>query len=147
MAPLILNLILLTTILQIPILTQAASSRSPRLLNRLENHTYTHSSFHASLGETLHPQQNTYYTDNWAGAVLLASDQPNAPSFTSVAATLTVPLSTPSSTHVQAASAWVGIDGFGNTDSILQTGIDIVAYTGANTDKGTEVHEYTAWYE
>ncbi|KAL2814058.1 peptidase A4 family-domain-containing protein [Aspergillus cavernicola] len=36
---------------------------------------------------------------------------------------------------------------FVSTDAILQAGIGIVAYKDANTDKGAEAHEYTAWYE
>ncbi|KAL5041334.1 peptidase A4 family-domain-containing protein [Aspergillus fruticulosus] len=129
--------------------TQAASSNSPRFLHRLQNHTFTHSPSHTYSESTFNidpvSQKNIYYTDNWSGGVLLASKLTETPTLTSVAATITVPVPTPSSTRVQAASAWVGIDGFVNTGAILQTGIDIVAFKGATG--GQEAHSYSAWYE
>ncbi|EPS31060.1 Aspergillopepsin-2 [Penicillium oxalicum] len=80
------------------------------------------------------------YSKNWAGVV---REQPPAASatYTEVSATFTVP--TPTATDhsgkVQAASAWVGIDGDTYTKAILQTGIDAYVSNGQRA--------YDAWYE
>ncbi|RHZ48406.1 A4/G1 family peptidase [Aspergillus thermomutatus] len=132
--------------------TEAQATPNQRLLKRVEAHQHSHyyrsrPIKHAiaepkmeNMTSMTTDQKNTYYSSNWAGVALLNSNLPSTPALTSVAATLTVPVPTSSSTNVQAASAWVGIDGFINTAAILQTGIDIVAYKG-------EPGCYTAWYE
>lgn len=84
-------------------------------------------------------EKNIAYSSNWAGTYLQNTDISASPTFTSVAATMTVPIPTSSGTSAQAASAWVGIDGFTNTGAILQAGIDIVGYEGQSY--------YDAWYE
>ncbi|KAJ9221634.1 hypothetical protein DTO027B5_6355 [Paecilomyces variotii] len=93
-------------------------------------------------------QQNTpyYYTTNWAGAALLSADLASTPILTSVAATFTAPIPTVSSNMAgEAASIWVGIDGFVNTGAILQAGIDVVT-ASSSTEEEVE-YVYTAWYE
>ncbi|KAL1872261.1 hypothetical protein Plec18167_006864 [Paecilomyces lecythidis] len=92
------------------------------------------------LSTTSAEKNRTYYSHNWAGAVLPKSALSFAPTLASVAATITVPIPTSSATNVQGASAWVGIDGFVNTAAILQTGIDIVAFEG-------EDGSYKPWYQ
>ncbi|KAJ5481167.1 Aspergillopepsin-2 [Penicillium diatomitis] len=81
------------------------------------------------------------YSKNWAGVV---REQPPAASatYTQVSATFTVPLPTATdySGDIQAASAWVGIDGDTYTNAILQTGVD--AYVNSNGERA-----YDAWYE
>ncbi|KAE9396581.1 hypothetical protein BT96DRAFT_958154 [Gymnopus androsaceus JB14] len=76
------------------------------------------------------------YSENWAGAVLVASTA----TYKAVTGTFTVP--TPKSTggsSEQCASAWVGIDGDTCGTAILQTGVDFCV-------EGTEV-AFDGWYE
>ncbi|KAJ5710535.1 hypothetical protein N7488_004691 [Penicillium malachiteum] len=124
--------------------TQSEPSRSSRLAKRVEclpeKQWQSIQNTHSSASKIAKHQRKTYYTENWAGAALLASDLPSTPTLTSVAATFTVPVPTSSATHVQAASAWVGIDGFMDSGALLQAGIDIVAYKD-------QPGYFKGWYE
>ncbi|GAW02693.1 acid proteinase [Lentinula edodes] len=76
------------------------------------------------------------YSENWAGAVLVASTA----TYKAVTGTFVVP--TPESTggsSEQCASAWVGIDGDTCDTAILQTGVDFCV-TGSSVS-------YDGWYE
>ncbi|KAJ5707825.1 Concanavalin A-like lectin/glucanases superfamily [Penicillium malachiteum] len=79
------------------------------------------------------------YSKNWAGVVL--EQPPPSATYTAVSATFTVPdpTATDDSGNMQAASAWVGIDGDSYTKAILQTGVDAYIQNGDKT--------YDAWYE
>lgn len=79
------------------------------------------------------------YSKNWAGVV--RENPPPSGTYTAVSATFTVPdpTATDNSGDMQAASAWVGIDGDSYTKAILQTGIDAYIQNGQKT--------YDAWYE
>lgn len=79
------------------------------------------------------------YSKNWAGVV--RESPPPSGTYTAVSATFTVPdpTATDNSGDMQAASAWVGIDGDSYTKAILQTGIDAYIQNGQKT--------YDAWYE
>lgn len=66
---------------------------------------------------------NIAYSSNWAGVV--REQPPPMGSYTSVTATFTIPEPQPASNgNLQAASAWVGIDGDTYTTAILQAGVD-----------------------
>lgn len=82
---------------------------------------------------------NVQYSKNWAGVV--REQPPPSGTYTEVSATFTVPdpTATDNSGNIQAASAWVGIDGDTYTNAILQTGIDAYISNGQNS--------YDAWYE
>lgn len=118
---------------------------NPRVQRGMDRHIpahqhHSHPNIHADLlGEILAKSKNTEYSSNWAGAVLQNTDISPTVTFTSVVATMTVPVPTSSGTAIQASSAWVGIDGFINTGAILQAGIDIIGYEGNGY--------YDAWYE
>ncbi|KAJ5096444.1 hypothetical protein NUU61_005800 [Penicillium alfredii] len=79
------------------------------------------------------------YSKNWAGVV--REHPPPSGTYTAVSATFTVPepTATDDSGDLQAASAWVGIDGDTYTQAILQTGIDCYVQNGTKA--------YDAWYE
>ncbi|KAJ5114156.1 Concanavalin A-like lectin/glucanases superfamily [Penicillium angulare] len=79
------------------------------------------------------------YSKNWAGVV--RENPPASGTYTAVSATFTVPnpTATDNSGNMQAASAWVGIDGDTYAKAILQTGIDSYIQNG--------VKSYDAWYE
>ncbi|KAJ5895679.1 hypothetical protein N7495_007370 [Penicillium taxi] len=79
------------------------------------------------------------YSKNWAG--LVRENPPASSTYTAVSATFTVPnpTATDDSGNLQAASAWVGIDGDTYTNAILQTGIDAYISNGEKS--------YDAWYE
>ncbi|KAJ5605290.1 hypothetical protein N7510_010444 [Penicillium lagena] len=82
---------------------------------------------------------NIQYSKNWGGVV--REKPPPSGTYTAVSATFTVPNPTPTdnSGDMQAASAWVGIDGDTYTAAILQTGVDFW------TQNGTV--NFDAWYE
>jgi hypothetical protein len=79
------------------------------------------------------------YSNNWAGAV--REKPPAGGPYTAVSATFTVPAPTavPGNTGMQAASAWVGIDGDTYVGAILQTGVDFYIENG-------QIHN-DAWFE
>lgn len=79
------------------------------------------------------------YSKNWAGVV--REQPPASATYTAVSATFTVPspMATDDSGNMQAASAWVGIDGDTYTNAILQTGIDAYVQDGQQS--------FDAWYE
>ncbi|KAJ5580326.1 uncharacterized protein N7459_006311 [Penicillium hispanicum] len=79
------------------------------------------------------------YSKNWAGIV--REQPPASGTYTAVSATFNVPdpTATDNSGEVQAASAWVGIDGDTYTNAILQTGVDAYIQNGQKS--------YDAWYE
>ena len=79
------------------------------------------------------------YSKNWAGIVREAP--PASGTYTAVSATFNVPdpTATDNSGGIQAASAWVGIDGDTYTKAILQTGIDAYIQNGQKS--------FDAWYE
>ncbi|KAJ5806722.1 Concanavalin A-like lectin/glucanases superfamily [Penicillium riverlandense] len=79
------------------------------------------------------------YSKNWAGVV--REQPPPSGTYTAVSATFTVPspTATDNSGNMQAASAWVGIDGDTYADAILQTGVDFWTENGTVT--------FDAWYE
>ncbi|KAI9045882.1 concanavalin A-like lectin/glucanase [Aspergillus affinis] len=84
---------------------------------------------------------NIAYSANWAGVVRESSPTQGS-SYTSVSATFTVPEPAPASNSpggIQAASAWVGIDGDTYTTAILQAGVDFYY------DNGQIYND--AWYE
>ncbi|KAL4919051.1 peptidase A4 family-domain-containing protein [Aspergillus aurantiobrunneus] len=70
------------------------------------------------------------YSNNWAG-VVRENPPPGGP-YTAVSATFTVPKATaaPGNNEMQAASAWVGIDGDTYSGAILQTGVDFYVENG-----------------
>ncbi|KAH8432041.1 A4/G1 family peptidase [Aspergillus melleus] len=81
------------------------------------------------------------YSANWAG-VVRESPPTTGGAYTSVSATFTVPEPAPASNSaggIQAASAWVGIDGDTYTTAILQAGVDFYY------DNGQIYND--AWYE
>ncbi|PLB51625.1 concanavalin A-like lectin/glucanase [Aspergillus steynii IBT 23096] len=81
---------------------------------------------------------NVAYSSNWAGVV--REEPPPLGSYNSVTATFTVPRPQPGSDQtLQAASAWVGIDGDTYTTAILQAGVDFY------WDNGKIYND--AWYE
>ncbi|KAJ3808231.1 acid proteinase [Lentinula lateritia] len=83
------------------------------------------------------------YSENWAGAVLVASTA----TYKAVTGTFIVP--TPESTggsSEQCASAWVGIDGDTCDSAILQTGVDFCV-TGSSVSYDGWYEFYVTWYE
>ncbi|KAJ4477903.1 concanavalin A-like lectin/glucanase domain-containing protein [Lentinula edodes] len=83
------------------------------------------------------------YSENWAGAVLVASTA----TYKAVTGTFVVP--TPESTggsSEQCASAWVGIDGDTCDSAILQTGVDFCV-TGSSVSYDGWYEFYVTWYE
>ncbi|CAL5869165.1 uncharacterized protein PFLUO_LOCUS3393 [Penicillium psychrofluorescens] len=82
---------------------------------------------------------NIEYSKNWGGVV--REKPPASGTYTAVSATFTVPSPTPTdnSGEMQAASAWVGIDGDTYTAAILQTGVDFWTQNGTVS--------FDAWYE
>ncbi|KAJ5201364.1 uncharacterized protein N7498_006027 [Penicillium cinerascens] len=82
---------------------------------------------------------NVQYSNNWAGIV--RDKPPASATYSAVSATFTVPnpTATDNSGDMQAASAWVGIDGDTYTKAILQTGIDSYIQNGETS--------FDAWYE
>ncbi|KAJ9251809.1 hypothetical protein DTO195F2_7664 [Paecilomyces variotii] len=147
-----LDAMVMTMVVLPSLLAQVQADPNQRLLKRMESQPFplSHKSLPIvpafpgpeaqNLSSITSDHRHTIYSHNWAGVALLSSALPSTPILTSVAATITVPIPASSATNVQAASAWVGIDGFVNTAAILQTGIDIVAFQG-------EEARYKAWYE
>ncbi|KAJ5224954.1 Concanavalin A-like lectin/glucanases superfamily [Penicillium chermesinum] len=86
-----------------------------------------------------HDGAQVQYSNNWAGIV--RENPPASATYTAVSATFTVPnpTATDNSGNMQAASAWVGIDGDTYTNAILQTGVDCYIQDGQKS--------YDAWYE
>lgn len=86
-----------------------------------------------------HDSAKVQYSNNWAGVV--RENPPPSGVYTAVSATFTVPdpTATDNSGQMQAASAWVGIDGDTYTKAILQTGVDCYIENGQKS--------YDAWYE
>lgn len=82
---------------------------------------------------------NVQYSKNWAGVV--HENPPASGTYKAVSATFTVPDPTPTdnSGKLQAASAWVGIDGDTYTKAILQAGVDFWVQNGTK--------HFDAWYE
>jgi hypothetical protein len=82
---------------------------------------------------------NIQYSKNWGGVV--RENPPPSGTYTAVSATFTVPnpTATDNSGKMQAASAWVGIDGDTYTAAILQTGVDFWTQNGTVS--------FDAWYE
>ena len=74
------------------------------------------------------------YTQNWAGAAL------NGNGYTSVSGTITVPSFPSNFSYSGGGGAWVGIDGFDDCPTILQTGIGWIVEEDGNAS-------YKAWSE
>lgn len=117
-------------------LIDRARARSPRLSHPIES-----SKEGANIKTGSGNQSDVVYSSNWSGVV--RQQPPPGANYTTVTATFNVPQAIPvgggNGGGMQAASAWVGIDGDTSDKAILQTGVDSTVENGKTT--------HHAWYE
>jgi hypothetical protein len=129
----------------LPAAAGASSARSTVVphINMLPNHfaaTHVH-----SRGGTVNASSTCWSSSNWSGYAVsqaAVSGLPCVPAsgtaYTSIGGTWTVPTVTGSSRGSSYSSAWIGIDGFSNSN-LIQSGTEEDYYSG-------KAH-YNAWWE